>query len=132
MMDGFDVVTVSHSRRICRRCERMPGGTGRAGKIAIFGKFRDSPGFQQIPGLWKAEQRRYDSKAGIKTGVGFAPAPFTSSRNGGLFGTFARRPGRNLFRGRIGEVSPRFVLSPFLQYYGGIYEQQIAEYIKIN
>ena len=53
-MIDFRVVTVSHSRRICRRCERMPGGTGRAGKIAILGKTRDSPGFQQIPGLWKA------------------------------------------------------------------------------
>ena len=101
MMINFRVVTVSHSHRTCRRCERMPGGTGKAGKIAIFGKSRDSLGFQQIPGLWKTEQRRYDSKAGIKTGVGFGPAPFTSTRNSGLFGTFARRPGRNLFRGSV-------------------------------
>ena len=132
MKPDFRVVTVSHSHRTCRRCERMPGGTGRAGKIAIFGKSRDSLGFQQIPGLWKAKQRRYDRKAGIKTGVGFAPAPFTSSRNGGLFGTFARLPERNLSRGRFGEISPRFVLSPFLRFYGGIYEQQNAEHIKIN
>ena len=66
-MDGFDVVTVSNSHRICFRCERMPGGTG---KIAIFGKSRDSPGFQHNSSLWKPEQRCYDSKAGIKTGVG--------------------------------------------------------------
>ena len=66
--------------------------------------------FSPIP----AGFRRIYFEAGIKTGVGFAPAPVTSSRNGGLFGAFARHPERNLSRGRFGFVSPHLVLRPFL------------------
>ena len=98
------------SRLVCGQERRSSDGGRRGSKKEEKHRF-----FSPIP----AGFRRIYFKAGIKTGVGFAPAPFTSTRNGGLFWAFVKPPGRNLRRGRFGFVSPRFVLSPFLPIQGG-------------
>ena len=98
------------SRLVAGQGRRRFDGERREGQMEEKQRF-----FSPIP----AGFRRIYFEAGIKTGVGFAPAPFTSTRNGGLFWAFVKPPGRNLRRGRFGFVSPRFVLSPFLPIQGG-------------
>ena len=107
---GEESPTTPVSRLVCGQERRSSDGGRRGSKKEEKHRF-----FSPIP----AGFRRIYFEAGIKTGVGFAPAPFTSTRNGGLFWAFVKPQGRNLRRGRFGFVSPRFVLSPFLPIQGG-------------
>ena len=109
-----------------RRREIRPQSPRRAPCAIRWGKGQSGIGCRESVRSIGGKHERFLSdlrgevrKAGIRTVVGFAPAPVTSSRNGGLFWAFVRHPGRHLFRGRFGIVSPRFVLSPFLPISGG-------------
>ena len=109
MKPDFGVGTVSHPRlKSLQDCQSF--------MRSVFGKSRDSPGFRLYLSPLRGKRGAFDFQAGIRSGVGFVPAPVTSSRNGGLFGAFARHPERNLSRGRFGFVSPHLVPRPFLHF----------------